>query len=333
MADLKPLHKKIIEQVEFYFSDSNLPNDKFLQSEAAKDPEGYINIAIIASFKRMQVLTTDLQEVVNALKTSEFFIFDENFTKLKRRTSLPEVSTSKLRTVYVEGLPENSTLDSVKEHLNKYGEIKMVKFKKGKPSAFIEFATEKQTTDFIGQTVSIEEKPLVIVSLTNYINNQRDEKKNMKAQKRPKSETDDKSEQKEGDESKAKKVREERKIQRVDGVLVKFLGATNSMNVLSIKKSFSTYGKVAFVELHRDAVDGVIRFEEPAGAQAILAASPEGKITIEGAELKLSLVQGEEENSYWQKALSSIKRTTNKFNRSHKSYKFSKRRGGGRKRH
>lgn len=34
------LENKIIKQVEFYFSDSNLPRDKFLRSLVANHPEG-----------------------------------------------------------------------------------------------------------------------------------------------------------------------------------------------------------------------------------------------------------------------------------------------------
>jgi lupus La protein len=37
MADLK---EKILKQVEFYFSDSNYPKDKFLRTQAAHDEEG-----------------------------------------------------------------------------------------------------------------------------------------------------------------------------------------------------------------------------------------------------------------------------------------------------
>ena len=39
MADLK---EKIQKQIEFYFSDSNYPRDKFLRSLAAQNEEGCI---------------------------------------------------------------------------------------------------------------------------------------------------------------------------------------------------------------------------------------------------------------------------------------------------
>ena len=34
--------KKVIRQVEYYFGDSNMQRDKFLQDEVAKDAEGWV---------------------------------------------------------------------------------------------------------------------------------------------------------------------------------------------------------------------------------------------------------------------------------------------------
>jgi hypothetical protein len=38
--DKNLLQDKVREQVEFYFSDSNFPKDKFLRSQAAQNEEG-----------------------------------------------------------------------------------------------------------------------------------------------------------------------------------------------------------------------------------------------------------------------------------------------------
>ena len=39
-----PDQKKVIRQLEYYFGDSNLQRDKFLQDEIKKDPEGWISL-------------------------------------------------------------------------------------------------------------------------------------------------------------------------------------------------------------------------------------------------------------------------------------------------
>lgn len=47
---------QLSNQVEFYFSDSNLPRDKFLNEKVAADPEGYVDIALLCTFSRMKAL-------------------------------------------------------------------------------------------------------------------------------------------------------------------------------------------------------------------------------------------------------------------------------------
>lgn len=39
--------KDIKKQVEFYFSDSNFPRDKFLRTEASKDPDGCMVVFVL----------------------------------------------------------------------------------------------------------------------------------------------------------------------------------------------------------------------------------------------------------------------------------------------
>lgn len=44
----------IILQVEFYFSDSNLPRDDFLKKSISESEDGMISLALICSFSRMR---------------------------------------------------------------------------------------------------------------------------------------------------------------------------------------------------------------------------------------------------------------------------------------
>ena len=47
------------KQVEFYFSDSNLPRDKFLSQRIRESQDGWIDLALIASFNRIKRLGVD----------------------------------------------------------------------------------------------------------------------------------------------------------------------------------------------------------------------------------------------------------------------------------
>lgn len=63
-----PLHVLILNQIEYYFSDANLVKDDFLRSQM--DEEGWVPIALIAGFHRVQKLTNDIQMILNSLRDS-----------------------------------------------------------------------------------------------------------------------------------------------------------------------------------------------------------------------------------------------------------------------
>jgi hypothetical protein len=44
------------KQIEFYFSDSNLPKDKFLRAQAEAHPDGLVDLSLLLSFSRMRTL-------------------------------------------------------------------------------------------------------------------------------------------------------------------------------------------------------------------------------------------------------------------------------------
>lgn len=61
-------------QIEFYFSDSNLPRDKFLQEKVAADGEGYVDIALLSIFQRVRGLLKST--IVDPAKVSEETVAD-----------------------------------------------------------------------------------------------------------------------------------------------------------------------------------------------------------------------------------------------------------------
>eukprot|EP00878_Enallax_costatus_P000770 GHUV01000888.1.p1 GENE.GHUV01000888.1~~GHUV01000888.1.p1 ORF type:complete len:994 (+),score=425.46 GHUV01000888.1:1363-4344(+) len=119
----------IKKQVEFYFSDANLPTDKHLLKQIQKDPEGYVPLRMIANFKRVKALTKDLGVVAEALKGSTLLSLDESSSCVKRSTPLPafDVNDIAKRTVVVEHLPDKPTIESVTQLLSQYGEVVMVR--------------------------------------------------------------------------------------------------------------------------------------------------------------------------------------------------------------
>lgn len=59
----------IVKQVEYYFGDFNLPQDKFLQ-EKIKEKDGWVDIDTMLNFKRLAKISNDPQVILDALKGS-----------------------------------------------------------------------------------------------------------------------------------------------------------------------------------------------------------------------------------------------------------------------
>ena len=64
---------KVIKQINFYFGNSNLPKDKFLQKKVAENPDGWVDLSIIGSFKRMTDLipSKSVATLASIMKTNE----------------------------------------------------------------------------------------------------------------------------------------------------------------------------------------------------------------------------------------------------------------------
>lgn len=62
------LRDSIVKQIEYYFSDENLLTDHYLISQM--DEQGWVSISIIADFKRVKRMSTDIPFILDALQSS-----------------------------------------------------------------------------------------------------------------------------------------------------------------------------------------------------------------------------------------------------------------------
>jgi len=162
------LKKKIKEQMEFYFSDSNFPRDKFLRAEAAKDQEGFVQLEKIASFKRMKNLSEDLELIATSIGDSELVKVQktkEGKFLIKRITPMPEEDTLIKRSVYVKGitLPEHSTIEAITNLFSPYTKVLSVRLRKNKArefkgSCFVELANEADIKKLITDAADLIKK-------------------------------------------------------------------------------------------------------------------------------------------------------------------------------
>ncbi|KAJ9473904.1 La protein-like protein [Pseudozyma hubeiensis] len=163
--------EEALRQVEFYFHDSNLPYDKFLFTLTRKDPEGWVPIATIASFKRMRAIKEllGLDGIATVLRGSkELLDVSEDGANVRRRKELVPVKDAFDRSVYAKGFgSETETLQKELEtFFNTFGKINSVRMRrdmesseKPKPfkgSVFVEFAEMEDRNKFLAQAAAVE---------------------------------------------------------------------------------------------------------------------------------------------------------------------------------
>lgn len=103
------------KQLEFYFSDSNLPRDRFLRSKVEENEDGYVDISVILTFNRIKQLGATVSSVAAAVEPSKLLQIDESGMRIRRVTPLPEKSLFETRAVYVKGWKPQSVPPSIEE--------------------------------------------------------------------------------------------------------------------------------------------------------------------------------------------------------------------------
>ena len=87
-VSLEDLKLKIIKQAEYYFSDENLPTDKYLLGFVKRNKEGFVPVSVIASFRKIKKLTRDHAFIVAALKESSLLVVSGDGRRVKRLNPL-----------------------------------------------------------------------------------------------------------------------------------------------------------------------------------------------------------------------------------------------------
>ena len=183
-------HDEIRKQVEFYFSDSNLPGDAFLLLKVGGSKNDPVEISIVHSFKRMRHFQP-YSAVVEALRASDILdVVDDD--KIHRKIPLPtEVivdnaranvelidDKTRSRSIYAKGFGrENaSTQFDIEAFFAPYGPTNAIRLRRKdnklfKGSVFVEFDCDETAQAFL----ELESKPkwegkvLQIMSKEKYV--------------------------------------------------------------------------------------------------------------------------------------------------------------------
>lgn len=280
---------KILKQVEFYFSDANLPRDRFLQEELKKNEEGWIALSVIASFKRMQALSTDLAVIAEAVKASELVEVSADGLSVRRAVALPEQTADSMKTcVFVRGFNvETTTLEQLEEFFagvsTEVAAIRLrrnVQSKAFKGSVFLHLKSEEEAARLVElKTLTCGEETVEILSMTAFMEEQNAKKM---ANSSKKSE--------ESVEEAAPMT-----VEDVKKMVLTVTGCPADMDHRLLRTALTSKGPVAFVENVTAEGFSVVRFKEPVAAELITSTTAEGGITMPGMEQPLQVREPTEE--------------------------------------
>lgn len=170
--------KLVLRQVEFYFSDSNLPRDGFLRKTVEESEDGLVSLALICSFAKMRshlgldatvkedsVPETTVLAVAKVLRCSAALRVSEDGKKVGRASELlkPDEIIEQIdsRSIAVSPLPYNVKLDDVQSFFAQHGKVNSVRLPKHVSdkrhfcgTALVEFSEEEEANSVMEMKLS-----------------------------------------------------------------------------------------------------------------------------------------------------------------------------------
>lgn len=336
-SEATDLEKKIIKQIEYYFGDCNLPRDRFLQ-EQIKEDDGWVTFETMLKFNRLHQLSKDVDVVLAALKksTSGLMEISEDGTKLRRSPDKPLPDNDEehkknvaARSVYAKEFPLDTSLDSLEEFFQTFGEVESIVKRKDikkcfKGSVFVTFKSEEAVKKFL-EAESVKFKDVELekrLTKDDYFKQKGEEKKKIQGDKKKKKEqATNRQRQDEG-----QKVENE----MPKGAILNLKGMKAGTSREEIKNMLQDYGCIAWVDFDKGDPECFVRYDQENKATEVLAKVLEamnGEITLNDAKLEARVLEGEEEVAKWKQMYNDMtERHSKKFSRnSRKKGRFGKR--------
>lgn len=290
-----PLEEQICKQVEFYFSDSNYPRDKFLRGQAELSPLGFVKLDLIASFTRMKKLTMDKSVIVKALKEHKSTIIElsDDGTEIRRCMPLPEEDYITEKTIYAKKFPLTHSMDQIQQYFQPYGNVMAVRLRRNlarnfKGSVFVEFNTIEEAKKVAGMNLVFSDAPLIMMMKKDYVEKKKEEYKQKKELRRKKNDNKD-----------GKEGEMEIEVTYTPGTILKFNDIGSNQTRETLKIIFSAFGKVVYIDFSKNLNEGYVRYTTPEECTKSYTELTNNKTPIGDKVPILTVITGDEEKEYW----------------------------------
>ena len=339
----KPLdddaQSKVRAQMEFYFSDSNLPRDKFLRETVEADPEGFVDISLLATFSRMRALLAPfggphndetVAALVDLLGTSAELTVSDDGRRVRRTAAVrarEEIDAEvEARSVYASPFAMTATIDEITAFFAQHATVRSVRLRRHvtskdfKGSVFVELADAAACEKLVGAETALEHDGarLSVMMKKAYLEKKKKDRVEKAAANAAAEEAAEKA--------KASRIGEEEeptgatgadpaavppngsadKPAFAPGLLLRFsLGADVAEGVRreDLSEALAGFDAPKFIDFKMGDTGGCLRFEDAGTVANIVAKHGPGEaaapLEVGGAPVAFAEMRGDEEAAYW----------------------------------
>ena len=313
-SEIGVLQAKILRQVEYYFSDDSFPFDDYLRGKC--DGEGYVPLSEICSFAKMKSYTTDEAVVREALKGSDAVALSDDGLKLRRVHPCPDDDPALAVTAHASGFAASADRAAMEaaigEAMKKHGTVVGVRALRNLAqesrafdgSAFVTFESEAAVASAAAcNGAVVGGRKITCYSLADWFGRMRKKREAMKKKKDQREE-----DLKNGVVRSADAPRKAPEL--VPGCVLKFegLGACEDASREMLRAACEVDDfKVKYVEFERGQATGHVRLDGPKAKDLHAKIAPEGTLALGGADVTVSVLDGDAEKDYHARATDAAK--------------------------
>jgi len=358
---------KVKKQIEFYFSDSNIVTDAFLKSKIESTEGGWVDASVLASFKRVQSMLKEgnvaedsaAKFICDAVKDAEDIEVNTEKLQIRRKSPIPEKTDADNRKVYVKGWPRDPepTIEAVSDFYTAQGvKVLSVRLRRSeygryrghfKGTLVVELATPEQAADLLAKKPRPEGGAEEMI-YQDYISFKAEKEKEdaERAAARATNAEAPAAKRARKDESAAAEVTVTEKPEphkQVPNSVVRITGMPGDMRGKALKLELLKIAEVLFVEIEGEddkKEEGEEKKEEEKKEVTVIARCKDERNSSKLVEelngkgfhdkkVQASLLQGEEEKAFWDKAIAAMNAADSAGNRGRGGKRGGRGRGRG----